>query len=143
MAISSPEIAAVFNKTKAPYNISTPTSVLAVKAVEPNGIAQMRSMIVQIKEQKQQLITKLQQIPGIGRVIGGRDANFVIAEILNSDGAPDSKVAHAVYKRLAEHEAIVIRYRGNELGCEGCLRITIGTPQENAVLLDTLARQNA
>ncbi|KAF6757759.1 hypothetical protein DFP72DRAFT_890578 [Ephemerocybe angulata] len=44
----------------------------------------------------------------------------------------DSERAQKVYKYLAEQVGVVVRYRGNELGCEGCLRVTIGTEEENS-----------
>ena len=42
----------------------------------------------------------------------------------------DNKRANEVYLRLARREGVVVRFRGNELGCEGCLRVTVGTRQE-------------
>jgi histidinol-phosphate aminotransferase len=41
---------------------------------------------------------------------------------------------------LAEEEGVVVRYRGNELGCQGCLRITVGTEEENAIALQKLKK---
>ena len=43
-----------------------------------------------------------------------------------------------IYKELAEKRGIVVRYRGDQLGCDGCLRITIGTEKENQELLKQL-----
>ena len=43
-----------------------------------------------------------------------------------------------MYKELAEKEGIVVRFRGKEYGCDGCLRITVGTEEENRVLIDKL-----
>lgn len=53
-------------------------------------------------------------------------------------GKPDSARALKVYKTMAEEKGVVVRYRGNEHGCEGCLRITIGAAEENKVLLAKL-----
>jgi histidinol-phosphate aminotransferase len=46
-------------------------------------------------------------------------------------------VAQRIYQELAEdpHENVVIRFRGKELLCDGCLRITVGTPTENDLLV--------
>ena len=84
---------------------------------------------------------------GIGKSIGGNDANFVVIPFLErtvgeesipQDAKPDSVRAHKVYKFLAESSGLVVRYRGNEPGCEGCLRITIGTEEENIEVIKKL-----
>ena len=43
-----------------------------------------------------------------------------------------------MYKAMAEEEKVVVRYRGGELGCEGCLRVTVGSEDEMRVLLERL-----
>lgn len=47
--------------------------------------------------------------------------------------------AQAIYKRMAD-DGVVVRFRGNELHCKDCLRITVGTPEENAKLLELLKK---
>jgi len=47
------------------------------------------------------------------------------------------KDAHRIYRELAE-KGIIVRYRGNEPGCENCLRVTVGMPDENIRFLKTL-----
>ena len=59
-----------------------------------------------------------------------------MVQIVNSCGQPDNHRAFEVYKRLAEKEGVVVRFRGNEIGCEGCLRVTVGSVEENKVLID-------
>ena len=97
---------------------------------------------------------------GLGEVIGGNHANFVLVRILekpnssnsnsnsnsnfDSSGTragalkPDNTRSEAVYKELAEREGVVVRFRGREYGCEGCLRITVGSEEENGVLIRKL-----
>jgi histidinol-phosphate aminotransferase len=84
------------------------------------------------------LLDEFKTISYFGNILGGNDANFILVQVLNSEGKADSPAAFRLYKHLAETDGIVVRYRGMELGCEGCLRITIGTPQENAMLLTKL-----
>jgi histidinol-phosphate aminotransferase len=79
----------------------------------------------------------------VGPIIGGNDANFVLVRILekakgDKERKPDSARAQKIYKRLAEQMGVVVRYRGNELGCDGCLRITIGTEEENGMAVEKL-----
>lgn len=131
-AFTSPEIAGLLNNLKAPYNISAPTSTLACLALQPNNLAIMKTNRQKILEQRGRLLKELPKIPGIGRFLGGSDSNFLLVEIFDrpEGGRPCNKVALALYERLAELRGVVVRFRGKELGCEGCLRITVGTSEE-------------
>lgn len=55
-----------------------------------------------------------------------------------TDGKPDNVRAAKLYKEMAEHRGVVVRFRGNENGCEGCLRITVGTKEENQEVVKQL-----
>ena len=141
-AFTSPEIAGLLNNLKAPYNISSPTSALASAALQPKNLAVMRKNREQIVEQRNRIMKELPKISGIGNFLGGADSNFLLVEILdgprNSGGKPSNETAMALYGRLAETRGVVVRFRGKEHGCEGCLRITVGTAAEvDRVLRDT------
>lgn len=133
-AFTSPEIAKLLNSLKAPYNISSPTSALACAALQPESLAVMKNNRAKILEQRKRLVKELPQITGIGRFLGGTDSNFLLVEILDKPrsqgGGPDNETALAVYEGLAEMKGVVVRFRGKEPGCEGCLRITVGTERE-------------
>ena len=81
---------------------------------------------------------------GIGKSIGGNDANFVLVPILEKEQvgdkprSPSSSRANKIYRALAEEHGVVVRFRGNEPGCAGCLRITVGTEEENTAVLRKL-----
>lgn len=130
VAFTSPEIATLLNSLKAPYNISSPTSALATAAMAPPNLAMMRSNLAQIVAQRDRLLRELPQIPGIGRFLGGQDANFLLVQILDADGKPSNVTALATYETMAEKRGVVVRFRGKEYGCEGALRITVGTESE-------------
>jgi histidinol-phosphate aminotransferase len=135
--ISSIEIAALFNNTKAPYNISTPTSTLARQALSAPGQEVMKEYKQSIQIQRSDLIKQLKQFKFFSEPLGANDANFVLIPVINK-GKPDNNISFKIYKYLAEVDAIVVRFRGNEIGCEGCLRITVGTQKENAILIEKL-----
>ncbi|KAJ7509735.1 hypothetical protein B0H11DRAFT_2421935 [Mycena galericulata] len=67
---------------------------------------------------------------GVGSDIGGNDANFILVPILK-EGKPHNTRAQRLYRLLGEENGVVVRYRGYEPGCEGCLSVTVGTEEEN------------
>lgn len=138
VAFTSPPIARLLNSLKAPYNISSPTSALASYAVSEKGLAIMRDHRARLLEQRDRLIKELPKIHGVGRLRGGTESNFLLYEMLNSAGEPDNTVALAVYEKLAEGKGVVVRFRGKEHGCQGCLRITVGTDAEVTRFLESL-----
>lgn len=134
VAFTSPDIAGLLNNMKAPYNISSPTSALANSALEEQSLQVMRSNRLKIIKQRERLQKQLPQISGIGRFLGGADSNFLLVEILNKPkdqgGKPDNTTALEVYETMAGKRGVVVRFRGKEVGCTGCLRITVGTEKE-------------
>lgn len=139
-AFTSPPIAALLNSLKAPYNISSPTSALASYAVSDKGLAIMHNNRAKLIAQRNRLVTELPQIPGVGRLRGGVESNFLLYEMLDTQGTPDNVTALAVYESLAERKGVVVRFRGKEHGCEGCLRITVGTEDEVTRFLGELRK---
>jgi histidinol-phosphate aminotransferase len=129
-AFASEGVAALLNNLKAPYNISSPTSVLACQALSSEGLNVMRQNRALILAQRRRLIVDMPKIKGVGRFRGGEDSNFLLVEICDQQGKPSNEVSVRVYERLAEGRGVVVRFRGKEAGCEGCLRITVGTEKE-------------
>lgn len=130
-AFTSTPIARLLNNLKAPYNISNPTSQIAIAALQPANLAVMRSNRAKILQQRQRLLQDMPTIPGVGRFLGGSESNFLLVEMLSQPGGKASnEVALQVYERLAETKGVVVRFRGKELGCLGCLRVTVGTEEE-------------
>ncbi|KAJ6137469.1 Aminotransferase class I/classII [Penicillium samsonianum] len=138
VAYASVEVARLLNSLKAPYNISSPTSALASAALKAPNMAVMHSFRSQIIAQRDRLLRELPTIPGVGQFLGGSDANFLLVEILNTKNQPSNVTALAAYEAMAEKRGVVVRFRGKELGCEGCLRITVGTEPEVTKFLDEL-----
>ncbi|KAI9931968.1 hypothetical protein ASPWEDRAFT_40213 [Aspergillus wentii DTO 134E9] len=142
VAFTSPPIALLLNSLKAPYNISSPTSALAMAALSPTNMAVMRSYREQIIAQRDRMLKELPTIPGVGRFLGGYESNFLLVELLdkpaNEGGKASNVIALATYEAMAEKRGVVVRFRGKELGCEGCIRITVGTEKEVTRFLQEL-----
>ncbi|KAJ7512459.1 pyridoxal phosphate-dependent transferase [Mycena galericulata] len=136
IALAQPPLIQVLTNTKAPYNISTPAAHIALSALTPDSVATMRSKISTLIESRKRLLADLAGLAslGVGSVIGGNDANFLVVPILK-DGKPENTRAQRLYRLLAEENGVVVRYRGSEPGCEGCLRVTVGTEEENRTVI--------
>lgn len=46
--------------------------------------------------------------------------------------------AQEIYKKMATEKGVVIRYQGGKIHCQDCVRMTVGTPEQNDILLETL-----
>lgn len=133
---STPEISILLNSMKYPYNISNLTSDVAIRATKPESLVETKNKINKIIEQRGIVLEKLLKLKYVGRNLGGLDSNFILIEILNKDLKPDNEIAHKLYLTLATDKKIVVRFRGKELGCTGCLRVSIGTAEENKILVE-------
>ncbi|PSR78635.1 hypothetical protein PHLCEN_2v7382 [Hermanssonia centrifuga] len=143
IAIAHPALIQILMNTKAPYNISTPTAALALSALSPEAVTCMHHKVSQLVTGREWLLNALSTLRalGLGAAIGGNDANFIMVPVLEKSGSgkPDNARAHSVYKTLAEEEGVVVRYRGSEPGCTGCLRITVGSKEENEAVVRKLS----
>lgn len=141
ITFASKELAGVLNALKAPYNISTLTAAIAHEAVSKEGIREMRSKVEQIVFERSKLLSELSKLDNMGKVIGGGlDSNFILIEVLNKEGKPDSDLAKKVYEKMAVEKKTVVRFRGTELGCTGGLRITVGTAEENKLMVENFKK---
>lgn len=136
ITFANDELSGYLNAMKYPYNISALTSAIALRSTHGNtGLTVMQKYVDAIKSQRSIVVEELQKIPGVGRNIGGLDANFIILEILDKDNKPSNDVAKKLYNKLAVEYGVVVRFRGTELNCTGGLRVSIGTEEENKMLV--------
>jgi histidinol-phosphate aminotransferase len=141
VAFASEEVARLLNSLKAPYNVSSLAAAVAEYAVaEGPGLEKMKENRGRLIEQRERLVREMPRIEGVGRLRGGQDSNFLLYEMLDKEGKPDNITALAVYERLAETKGVVVRFRGKEHGCLGCLRVTVGTEDEVTRFLASLER---
>lgn len=125
MAFASEEIIEVFNKVKPPYNINEASQQLALEALQ--NVDQINNWIKETVEERGKLITELIQLPFVIKIYPS-DANFILVKTTNARG---------IYNHLVD-QGIIVRDRSKVELCEGSLRITIGTPEENKILLNAL-----
>lgn len=125
MAFASPDIIAVLNKIKYPYNVNMLTQEQALAIL--NNEEKMQGQLRTILSERIRLQAKLPELKCV-RKMYPTDANFILVDVGN---------ANAAYKTLVK-KGIIVRNRTNVTLCNGCLRITVGTPEENDKLLAVL-----
>ena len=124
MAFADAYVIELMNRVKYPYNISQATQELAMKALEEPRDREVEEIVAQRKR----LEAALPSFPFVQRVFPS-DANFLLARVEDADG---------LYDHLLK-DGIIVRNRSRVPGCAGCLRLTIGTPEENDRLLQSFA----
>jgi histidinol-phosphate aminotransferase len=122
MGFSNIKIVNYINKIKPPYNINLLTEKRALK--ELKNIDSIKANIKIILEERNKLIDSLNELSFVKKVFPS-DSNFILVKVDDAD---------LRYKQLIE-KGIVLRNRSKELLCDNCLRITIGTPDENKLLI--------
>ena len=133
--IGPSDIIQLMNNVKAPYNVNALTSQMAHDALNTFKTKAIVSQnIAEILEQRQLVASALQELDFVTRVYHS-DANFVLFQLLSH--------AQEIYKYMADTENVVTRYRGTELHCTNCIRVTIGTPEENQAFLLALKKAYA
>jgi histidinol-phosphate aminotransferase len=125
MAFCHPEIVACLNKIKYPYNLNILTQQKALELLANKE--QKESWVRLLLEEKQKMVHALNGFTFVQKVFRS-DANFLLVKMDD---------AHFVYQNLIR-KGIVVRDRSRIMLCENSLRITVGTPEENKILLREL-----
>ena len=125
MAFASNDIISLFNKVKYPYNVNLLTQEKAIEILHsPAKIQQWLSIIT---TERAHLLPAIGELP-ICQHIYPTDSNFFLVRVTDADG---------IYRYLVER-GIIVRNRNRVALCGNCLRVTVGTPQENCELLSAL-----
>ena len=127
MAFAGKNITEWLNKVKPPYNISGPNQAEAIKALANFDLVQVQIQL--LKEERQSLVTALLPFAFIRKIFPS-DANFLLIQVID----PDDVYEFLLYK------GIVVRNRHRLI--PGCIRITVGSPEENARLVECLHEYN-
>ncbi len=125
MAFSSARIITLMSMVKYPYNINKAAQDIVMKMLESPIDAQ----VAEVVEQRAMVAEKLSAMKGVRKVYPS-EANFLLVKVDDADAA---------YDYLIEG-GIIVRNRNKVAGCKGCLRITIGTPQENEKLIELMSK---
>ena len=116
MAFASEEIIEVFNKVKPPYNINDASQKLALEALQ--NVEQVNEWIKETVAEREKLKVELSSLPLVLKIYPS-DANFILVKTIDPKG---------IYQFLVT-QGIIVRDRSKVELCEGCLRITIVTPE--------------
>ena len=125
IAYASAEIIGIFNKVKYPYNISLLTQRYAIDLLKRHS--EVTAWVELLKANRQWLIEALGSLRCVKHIYP-TDANFVLVRVSDAD---------AIYDYLRAG-GIIVRNRNRVEKCLGCLRITVGTAEENEILINAL-----
>ena len=125
MAFASPEIIAVLNRIKYPYNVSRPAQEYALEVLRRED--EMKRQLSGILRERALTVEALKRLPFV-RHIYPSEANFILVRV---EDANDTYI-------YMVNRKVIVRNRHTVSLCEDCLRITIGTPEENRTLIKVL-----
>ena len=124
LAFADPLVIETMGRVKYPYNINVLTQRMVLEKLRNAQSAPVEEIIAE----RAKLIEALASLPLIKKVFP-TDANFVLVRV---------EEPRRIYNELIQ-AGIIVRDRSRIAGCEGCLRITVGTPEENAKLIEILS----
>lgn len=127
MAFASEEIIGYFNKVKYPYNINQLTQDYVLNELQQEERKTM--WVNELIDERARLAKRLEEMPFVEKVYPS-DANFLLVKVDD---------ANAKYNNLMSR-GVIVRNRHSVALCLNCLRITVGTPQENDILIDELGK---
>lgn len=130
MAFASPEIIGILTKIKYPYNVNLLTQREALKAMGKKS--DTKEWIRTILKERPLIIKALRTLPIIEKIYP-TDANFFLAKVTDAD---------SIYRYLVT-KGIIVRNRNSVSLCGNCLRITVGTPEEDKTLFEALKTYKA
>ena len=128
MAFAQPGVIELLDKIKPPYNISSATQHIAVTAIRNTD--QMKLWVSEIKTERERVARELTKLTMVKKVFPS-EANFLLVRF-NYDPLE-------AYEELITN-MIVVRDRSTVVRCEDCMRITIGTPEENDRLIEAVKK---
>lgn len=125
--LANAELIGVLQKVIAPYPLPVPVSDIAVQALSPQGIEQMRERVAEVIALRAELQKNLENLPLVEKVFES-EANYLLFKC--QDG-------QKVFKALWE-QGIILRDQHKALGLADCIRITVGAKEENLRVVEAI-----
>lgn len=129
VTIASPALIGVLQKIIAPYPVPTPVLQAALVAMTAEGLTAARRSVQSLIAERVRVAARLATLPGVRR-LWPSDSNFILFEV--TDSARVMSATRAV--------GVVLRDRSRDYGLTNCVRMTMGTPEENNAALEVIAR---
>ncbi len=124
LAIAAPQVITLFSRVKYPYNINVLAQQMALSRLDASVLSRH---VAEVTAQRIRLARELRKSPFVVEIYPS-EANFLLVKVTDAD---------VLYDRLLA-AGVIVRNRSRVKGCEGCLRMTVGTPAENDRLLETM-----
>ncbi|MGC7589202.1 histidinol-phosphate transaminase [Bisgaard Taxon 46] len=127
--LANPELINVLQKVIAPYPLPVPVADIAAQALQPAGIEAMQQRVAEILQNRTALETALRQLPCVENIFAS-DGNYLLVKF--QDG---QKIFNALWD-----QGIILRNQHKALMLENCIRITIGTAEENQAVIEAIRK---
>lgn len=124
-AVAHRQVVSYLMKVKSPYNINILTTTEALKALQ--STAHVRRSVAAVTEERTRLVQELSQLRFVKKIFPS-DANFLLVRCIG---------ARSLYEQLAQR-GVIVRDRSAEPKLQDCLRISVGTPEQNNLLLQAM-----
>jgi len=129
VTIASPTLISVLQKIIAPYPVPTPVLEAALAAITTDGVTAAQRSVQGLIAERIRVTARLATLPCVRR-LWPSDSNFILFEV--TDSARVMSATRAV--------GVVLRDRSRDYGLTNCVRMTMGTPDENNAALEAIAR---
>jgi histidinol-phosphate aminotransferase len=124
-----PEWIGAFNKARSPFNVNVVTEAVAIKLLENKPV--LDELAARVLAERERLRPELERIAGL--TVYPSAANFFLVRVAGGKGA-----GTRVFERLKAQGVLVKDFSGGLPGLDNCLRLTVGAPDENRILLSAL-----
>lgn len=118
-----------FNKARSPFNINVVTEAIAIKLLENKKV--LDALAAKVLAERERMRPELERLPGL--TVYPTAANFFLVRVAGGKGA-----GTRVFDSLKAQGVLVKDFSGGLPALENCLRITVGTPDENRILLTAM-----
>ncbi|MGH8704446.1 MAG: histidinol-phosphate transaminase [Burkholderiales bacterium] len=124
-----PEWIEAFNKARSPFNVNVVTEAVAIKLLENKNV--LDTQAARVLAERERVRPELERLPRL--TVYPSVANFFLARVAGAKGS-----GTRVFERLKAQGVLVKDFSGGHPQLENCLRLTVGTPDENRILLTAM-----